>query len=556
VSMLFHSPAGGDAQRVQAGQVLELTAPVPTDGASVFRRAAYLRIPLDGACDRVTLDAAALVLRFEPCTVAVARGDADWVRRWQGSSGTVQVELAYPAPVVRVDSTLYGQFSLHRVDGEAVSEDATVSGATGSDLSEPFTATVFEVRLDGEKPGLRLAEKHNVIAQKHAAHRTLSAAAVGVQMLDESELALQDIDRVVELVNGLSALHLAGTPGSPRLTLRSADGSEVLWQWIEPGPQDSAVDFAPATLAQDWQPALERALKLTDDAANAAGTPRPAMLVLPLEVASDAPCRVHVQQANVSALLERPLLDAPATLRFTGATSQVQAITLTPPTAARRIEVVGHFSGDPGAASGTSGAVPPPLGVHLARGSGAVMPVRLDGPLRCVGVAFGWHPLGARTGLTVTLGTAADALRALARARIETGRTDAGTLYARWPPVDLQAGAYALRLTIDEGQGVLAATPNPAAALLVVTNDAGSRGLALAPDLALLAAADVTALPVELTLSGHALSATGEPDGSLRALLDPVSPMLAGMPGWMLEARSAAPMVMQIETVRVGYTPA
>ena len=515
--VLFHSPAGGAAQRVQAGQVLELTVPVLVDGASVFRRTLYLRIALDGACDRVTLDSAALALRFEPCTVAVTRGNADWVRRWAGAFRTVQVELAYPAPVVRVDSTLYGQFSLHRVDGEAVSEDATVSGATGSNLSEAFTATVFEIHLlEGEKPGLRRAEKHK---------------------------------------NGLSTLHLAGTPGSPRLTLRSADGSEVLWQWIEPGPQESAVDFAPTTLAQDLQPALERALKLADEAAHAAGTPRPAMLVLPLEVASDSPCRVRVQQANVTALLERPLLDAPATLYFTGTSSQVQAITLMPPTAARRIEVVGHFSVDPGAASGSSGAVPPSLGVHLARGSGAVMPVRLDGPLRCVGVAFGWHPLGARTGLTVTLGAAVDALRTLAGARIETGRTDAGTLYARWPAVDLQGGAYALRLTIDEGQGVLAATPNPAAALLVVTNDAGSRGLALAPDLALLAAADAAALPLELTLSGHALSATGEPDGSLRAVLDPVSSMLAGMPGWTLKVRSAAPLVLQIESVRVSYVP-
>lgn len=556
MSVLFHSPAGDTAQPVQAGQVLDLTAPETTDGVTVFRRTLYLRLALDGACDRVTLDAAALALRFEPCTVTVARGDADWVRRWQGSSGTVDVELAYPAPVTRVDSALYGKYELYRVDGAAVSEEPTATGSTGALLAEPFSATAFQVRLCGEKPGRRVAEKHKVIAQKHAAHKTLSAAAAGVQMLDESELALQDIDRAVELVNGLSALHLAGTPASPRLTLRSPDGSEVLWQWIEPGQHDSTVDFAPAALAQDWQAALERALKLIDDAAHAAGTPRPAVLALPLEVTSDSPCRVRVQQADVTFLLERPLLDAPATLRFTGATEQVQAITLTPPAAARRIEIVGHFTTDPGAAPGTSGAVPPPVGIYLARGSGVVMPVRLDGPLRCVGVAFGWHPLGARTASAVSLGAPGDALRALAVGRIETGCTSAGTLYARWSPVDLQAGVYALRLTIDEGQGVLAATPDPAAVPLVVTNDLGSRGLVLAPDLVLLAAGDAGALPVELTLNGHPLSATGEPGGGLRALFDPVSPMLAGMPGWMLEARSAALLVMQIETVRVGYTPA
>ena len=55
------------------------------------------------------------------------------------------------------------------------------------------------------------------------------AAAVGVQMLDESELAMQDAERIVERVNGLSALHLAGTPGSPRLTLRSEKWSATAW---------------------------------------------------------------------------------------------------------------------------------------------------------------------------------------------------------------------------------------------------------------------------------------------------------------------------------------
>ena len=554
MSVLFHSPAGGSAQRVQAGQVLELTAPVLADGVTVFRRTLYLRIALDGACDRVTLDTAALALRFEPCTVQVSRGNDDWVRRWQGSVGTLDVELSYPAPITRVDSALYATVALHRVDGEAVSDDATATGATGAALPEPFSAAAFQARLTGEKPGLRVAEKHKVIAQKHAAHKTLSAAAVGVQMLDQSQLAMQHADRIVELVNGLSTLHLAGTPGSPRLTLRSADGSEVLWQWIQAGQQAGAVDFAPATLAQDVQPALERALALADEAAKTSGTPRPAALVLPLDLASDSPCRVRVQQADVTALLERPLLAASITLRFSGVAREQQLLALGPQAGARKLELVGHFSHDVGASA--PGAAPEPVGVFLTAGSSVLLTVPITRPLRCAGVAFGWHPLGARTVLTLRLDRPGDAAFAPVTVRVETMRTDAGTLYARWPAVDLQGGLHALRVAVDEGSGVFVATPDATAAPMVVTDDAGSRGLRLAPDLALLDADAAGQFPVDIALNGTALAATAEPGDSLRALLDPVPTTLAQAAEWTLQASSAVPLVLQIETARVGYTPA
>ena len=554
MSALFHSPAGGSAQRVQAGQVLELTAPVLADGVTVFRRTLYLRIALDGACDRVTLDTAALALRFEPCTVQVSRGNDDWVRRWQGSVGTVDVELSYPAPITRVDSALYATVALHRVDGEAVSDDATATGATGAALPESFSAAAFQARLTGEKPGLRVAEKHKVIAQKHAAHKTLSAAAVGVQMLDQSQLAMQDADRIVELVNGLSTLHLAGTPGSPRLTLRSADGSEVLWQWIQAGQQAGAVDFAPATLARDVQPALERALALADEAAKTSGTPRPAALVLPLDVASDSPCRVRVQQADVTALLERPLLAESITLRFSGVARERQLLALGPQPGARKLELVGHFSHDAGASA--PGAAPEPVGVFLTAGSSVLLTVPITRPLRCTGVAFGWHPLGARTVLTLRLDRPGDAAFAPVTARVETMRTDAGTLHARWPAVDLQGGLHALRVAVDEGSGVFVATPDATAAPMVVTDDAGSRGLRLAPDLALLDADAAGQFPVDIALNGTALVATAEPGDSLRALLDPVPTTLAQAAEWTLQATSAVPLVLQIETARVGYTPA
>ncbi|HEX2796700.1 MAG TPA: hypothetical protein VHN38_06415, partial [Immundisolibacter sp.] len=118
------------------------------------------------------------------------------------------------------------------------------------------------------------------------------------------------------------------------------------------------------------------------------------------------------------------------------------------------------------------------------------------------------------------------------------------------------AGACALGLSVDKGCGVLVATPDATAAPIVVTDEAGSRQLALEPDLALLAAPDAAALPVELALSGNALVVTGEPNGSVRALLDPVPLALAELSDWTLRVSSAVPLALQIETARVSYTPA
>ncbi len=561
MSALYHAPGDGAAQRVQAGQVLDLTAPVLADGVTAFRRTLYLRIPLDAACDRVTLDAAALALRFEPCTVQVTRGDADWVRRWQGTFGTVDVELAYPAPVTRVDSTLYGKFELYRVDGEAVSKEPTATGSTGSTLPEPFTAMTFQAALSGEKPGLRSAEKNKVVAQKHAPHKTLSAAAVGVQMLDDSELAMQDADRIVELVNGLSTLHLAGTPGSPRLMLRSAEGSEALWQWIQPGPQASPVDFAPATLAQDLQPALERALALLDEAAQTAGTVRPAALVLALEVASDSPCRVRVQQANVSALLERPLLTEPATLRFSGAARETLTLALTPPPGARRLAVQGQYVTDADAAGGMQTPAPVATGVYLPAGASAHATLTLPAPLRCGGVAIGWHALGEHTTLDISLHAPADAPRPLAQASIETDRTTPGALYARWPAADLQSGTCRVRVTVRQGAGVWAGAPGTPGLKLGDGSPDARQDVAVAPDLTLLAPGNPNdPPPVTLCLGDSELIANPDParqprPGVLELLLDPISPALGAPADWSLTAQATQPLTLTVESVRVAYTP-
>ena len=83
--------------------------------------------------------------------------------------------------------------------------------------------------------------------------------------------------------SALTRLDLSGRPTTPRLRLLSADQSEGLWQWLEPGEHASAVTFAAQgeDLAGQMQPALDRALALRP--------PGTSQMVLPLLIESDAP---------------------------------------------------------------------------------------------------------------------------------------------------------------------------------------------------------------------------------------------------------------------------
>lgn len=557
MSALFLSPTGGDAQRVQTGQVLDLTTPESVDGVSVFRRTLYLHIALDDACDRLSVAAgSALALRFEPCTVTVHAGDAAWVKRWSGFGAKVQVELAYPAPLVRVDSDLYGHAELRRMDGTAVSGEATVAGATNAPLPAPFVGAAFEVRLDGERHVDRQRFRSDAIVARQTGHRSLSAAAVGLAPAMQMDDDLKAIDSVVELLHGLTALRLAGAAGSPRLTLRSADGAAVLWQWIEPGPQTANVDFTAADLPKDWQPALEQALAALDRslvAPNGVKAPRPATLMLPLEIASDGPCRVRVQQAAVEVQLERPLLEAPVTLHFDGVTARRQTLPLPVPPSARSLRIEGAWSSSAGsAADGTAGTV----GALLADGAQARISLRIDGPQRCAGVGFGWHPLGARTALRASLGDGGG--RELAAASLETDDAGAGIYHLRWPAADLQAGRYVLRLAVGGG-GVLVAQQVADPEPIVVSDDSGERSLPLSAQVVLLGTEKSAAPPVAITLGAAALALSADVDGNFSAVLDPVlnpAPAPTALDATTLGITSDRPLTLRLSSARVAYNAA
>ena len=242
--------------------------------------------------------ASKLQVRFEPTTVQVTSATTAWVKKWQGPAQSVTVELKYPAPIAAVQSDLYQTVALRRVDGDAVSDEPTVTVNTGQAIPGGFVSTAFRADLEGEKPGVK-SEIFVIAIQESQTFQSLSAAAAKKDAGQSSDVAEEEAKSKAMIRSGFTRLDLSGKPTTPRLRLLSADQSEGLWQWLEPGEHASAVTFAAQgeDLAGQLQPALDRALALRKPGAS--------QMVLPLLIESDAPCTVVLQQANLEFLWKR-----------------------------------------------------------------------------------------------------------------------------------------------------------------------------------------------------------------------------------------------------------
>ena len=142
---VFTHPDCAPAHLVPAGLSLNLTTPLQVDGVTLFRATVYLRMPLDERCERVVAAPASnLQVRFEPTTVQVTNATTAWVKKWQGPTQNVTVELKYPAPIAAVQSDLYQTVELQRVDGDAVSEEPTVTVNTGQAIPGGFVGPAFK----------------------------------------------------------------------------------------------------------------------------------------------------------------------------------------------------------------------------------------------------------------------------------------------------------------------------------------------------------------------------------------------------------------------------
>ena len=447
------------ADQVQAGQVFDLDRPIVQGGATLFRQSLWL--PVSAAArlaDGLRLAAdATLALRFDALEVHAAASDSTWLPECKVVEPFLHLALALPIPVVRIDGGESQAFELHRRDGKAVSAEALQSGQINAPLAPPFTGTALALKLPHLLLDNRVDKLDVDVDVAVAAPRSRAApGAQGVHAALSGKAALADRAR---RDGAVSALRLAGRPtgARARLVLPGSGGTpdESLWLDLRPGEQAAAVTLPAASpaLSQQWGPALEQ-LK-------AAPTETPvAARVLRLDLESDAPCRVTLQSATLALVAETELLAAPQTLRFSGTRRETLPVALTVPAAAvQQIAVTGTVSGDGASAALASSTLPGDgrTGVLLEPERRVVRGLDIATPQRLAGVGLPWHPLSDAATWHVQLsadGGGAPTARPLVEATVTADTPAPAWIALRWPPQDLQAGRYWLRLVASDGMGV------------------------------------------------------------------------------------------------------
>ena len=146
---LYTAAACEPAQQVHAGQVFDLKAPVTDGGVTLFRHSLWLPMPASARlADALQVAAGStLALRFEALDVDAATSDTTWMPECTLSGDYLHLALALPLPIVQVVGTRSFNFDLHRRDGDAVSDDALVSGPLNARLAEPPSGMAYALKL-------------------------------------------------------------------------------------------------------------------------------------------------------------------------------------------------------------------------------------------------------------------------------------------------------------------------------------------------------------------------------------------------------------------------
>ena len=356
----------------------------------------------------------------------------------------------------------------------------------------------------------------------------------------------------------LARFELRGLPTTPRLRLLSTDQTETLWQWTEPGEQLTPIDFTSAgeDLLKQWQPAFDRAL--------AQRQPNATRLVLPLQIESDAPCRVLVQEPNLGFQLESSLVGEPVSWTFDGTSEQTQSLPLDKPAGLpQRLKVEATVAVKAPAPEGTLPALasdPQRLGTKLEAGEGLSIVLEANQPRRLLGIAIAWHPLSEHTAVRVQLLPESGGQPAgtrLVEARAEVDLSEAGWLQLRWPDVELQSGRYWLHLQVEDGLGLWLGQPTGAAQAVCRQNADGSSEAVMLPLHLLFQLQEPslrlpTASPsLKIALNGVPLALSRPRPGVLLADLDPVSGFLATAAEWQLAVKAAHPLRLTIRAAKL-----
>ncbi len=551
-----------EQHRLEAGTELHLTSPVEDDGVTLFRRTLYLQLALDDRSSGIGLSPdSQLQLRFEPTTVNITRTDNAWVKTWDAQGERIDVELSYPAPILRLQSQLYGRVAVYRVDGEAVSEQATVTANAGQVFPEPLVAPVFQVELLEPHAADYAVAVAEMLQEMHSqAHKSLSAMASADAPAHAPRDDVAQLEREVFLQSGLSSIALQGQPTNPRLRLLNEDSSEGLWQWLQAGVHTDSLTFPQQgeTLLELLAPALGRAF---EQRAADSGS-----ILLPLLIESDAPCRLVVEQANLAFLLETELIPEPVTYNFDGSREETQVLPLEPPAGVPHSL---YFEASLDLTQAAWETTPPDIsvdieltGISLAKGDRVAVPFKVDQPVKLSGLAIAWYGLAENSDLEIAI-SEDSGNRPAAKARAEGTLSTPGNtpewLHFRCNETALQPGLYWIGLRPLEGGGIWLGQACSPAQLAWRSNGnqlAHNEPLPLQPHIfPLTSAADETAAsaPIQISLNGTNLTYSPPADNQIVGNWASLASTLQTLPQWNFAITSGQSLIFTIKSILLRY---
>jgi hypothetical protein len=509
------------AQRAGAGQVLQLDTPVQEAGVTLFRHSYWLPVPpLPAAAQALRLAASQLQLRFAPVRFDVSTGNSAWFTGTETlAADTLRIDFAWPAEVVRVPrpaGRLRHAIELLRADGDAVADEATMTGTTGTDLAEPWVGSPLVVRVGEAIADLEFhLQDEMFIGQAPSGVQVMMGARAMAPLAGGSSTthpSVGEANATAYALGGLvPKLTLAGRPTSPRLKLvaEQAAGSVLLWQAMLAGEQGT-VTLPAQPVADEWAPALEQLLRLAAD-------PDTAPTLLRLDIESDAPCTVTLVQLQLALQAEIELLVEPVQLAFAGDQPEEAPLPLVLPAGlvAQGLRLSGRVVAD-GGADAAAGAAPGDgrLGGLLTADQAALQPMDLAQPISLAGVSIYWQPLSDTLRASVRLyadGGNGPGGRVLVERPLSLDTPQAGWLAVRWPAIDLQAQRLWVEVAVVEGAGLWLFSGDALAGWVETRGAAASR-LALPQGLRHAAipavAEDVQTRPIALRIDGETIAAT------------------------------------------------
>lgn len=548
---------------LQAGDLLDLSQPVTDGTVMLFRKTLYLQLPVDDVASSIILAPdSQLWLSFDPITVELDRNDHSWVTQWDGLGDTINVALSYPAPLIRLRSQLYGKADLHRVDGDAVAEQATLSVTTGQTFPEPLIAPSFQLVFSQPKPKKHAQAVANKVQEKHhKRHKSLSAMAVPDKAPSSKSDNLIMIEKEVLLESGLSSIELQGQPTNPRLRLLNPDQSETLWQWLEPGSHDNSVDFPKQgeALAEILAPALKQAFEKREPGSNT--------ILLPLFVESDSPCQVMIEQVHLHFLQETELITEPISYNFGGSTAQIEELLLNRPAGEiQHISIEANADTQnrpwqdlPADLSGNSNL----NGAHLHKGDQIAIPWILDQPTYLSGMSIAWYGLAEEIELQLNISPDSgdcSAAKVLAEGRYSGSHTLPQWLHIRLDETALQPGIYWIKLQSNQGGGIWLGdpvTPQQRICRRSGNQPEKTETLPLAlnfQSLTNVSLGQLATIPMQLAINDTPMAFSEAGQDKIKAELTILPPVLQSTPEWKLRISSSQSMVMSIQSVLLHYT--